>query len=321
MGIRTSFAERFGLTYPIVLAPMGGISGGRLAAAVSNAGGLGLVGGGYGDPAWLETELPIARGGTQRPWGVGFITWHAGIEAVRLALRYQPDVFFLSFGDPRPFAALIKDAGCALICQVQDAEAAQQAKAAGADGIVAQRTEAGGHGALRATLPLVPSVADTVAPTPVLAAGGIADGPGLAAALMLGAEGAAVGTRFYACRESLGHPDAKHRIVAAGGGDTVRTRVFDVVRGYAWPAPFTGRALRNRFTARCAGRDDELARSLDEERPRYQAAVAAGDFETAVIWAGEGVDLIADAPSAAEIVQRIGTEAERRLGMATGLIV
>ena len=321
MGIRTPFAERFSLTYPILLAPMGGIAGGRLAAAVSNAGGLGLVGGGYGDLEWLETELALARQGTRRPWGVGVITWHAGIEAVKLALRFRPDVFFLSFGDPRPFAALIKDAGCALICQVQDVDAAQQAKAAGADIIVAQGTEAGGHGAVRAVLPLVPSVADAVAPTPVLAAGGISEGRGLAAALMLGAQGAVVGTRFYACQESLGHPSAKRRIVGADGGDTVRTHMFDVVRGYAWPAPFTGRALRNRFTARWAGRDDELARSLDEERPRYQAAAAAGDFETAVVWAGEGVDLIADVPSAAEIVQRIGREAERRLGMASGLIV
>src|SRR5919201_6604433 len=126
---------------------MGGIAGGRLAAAVSNAGGLGLVGGGYGDRAWLRTELELARAGTQRPWGVGLITWHANREVVDLALSYRPTAFLLSFGDARPYALAIKAAGCTLICQVQDVEAARAAVAAGADLLVAQGTEAGGHGA------------------------------------------------------------------------------------------------------------------------------------------------------------------------------
>ena len=130
---------------------MGSVAGGRLAAAVSNAGALGLVGGGYGDPDWMRTELSIAREGTARPWGVGLITWHATIETVELALSYEPHAFFLSFGDPRPFVPAIKEAGCALICQVQDVEDARDATAAGADIIVAQGTEAGGHGADRST--------------------------------------------------------------------------------------------------------------------------------------------------------------------------
>jgi nitronate monooxygenase len=321
MGIRTPFGEQFGLTYPIVLAPMAAVSGGRLAAAVSNAGGLGLVGGGYGDPDWLEAQLPVVRDGTSHSWGIGLITWIANRHIVELALRFQPHVFFLSFGDPRPFAPMIKDAGCVLICQVQDVDAAIQAKAAGADVIVAQGTEAGGHGALRATLPLVPAVADAVAPTPVLAAGGIADGRSLAAALLLGAQGAVIGTRFFACEESLGLPAAKQRICAAKGGDTVRTRIFDVVRGYAWPAAFTGRALRNRFTAQWAGREEALAQVAERERPGYQAAAAAGDFDTAVVFAGEAVDLIHDVPSAAELVRRIGVGAEARLKAGPSLIV
>src|SRR3712207_775304 len=226
----TALTEKFGLEYPIVSAPMGAVAGGRLAAAVSNAGALGLVGGGYGDPDWMRAELSLAREGTARPWGVGLITWHATQEAVELALGYEPHAFMLSFGDPGPFVPAIEEAGCALICQVQSVEDAHAAKAAGADIIVAQGTEAGGHGAQRSTLPLVPAVVDAVVPTPVLAAGGITDGRGLAAALMLGAHGALMGTRFYAATEALGHERAKERIVSATGDETRRTRVFDVVR-------------------------------------------------------------------------------------------
>ena len=119
MAIRTPLTDLFGLTYPIVLAPMAMVSGGQLASSVSNAGGLGLVGGGYGDPAWLERELKIVSGATHEKWGAGLITWHATSETVELVLSYHPDVFFLSFGDARPFIPLLKDAGCSLVMQVQ----------------------------------------------------------------------------------------------------------------------------------------------------------------------------------------------------------
>ncbi len=320
MGIRTALTVKFGLEYPIVSAPMGSVAGGRLAAAVSNAGALGLVGGAYGDPDWLRTELSKVRSGTTRPWGVGLITWHATPEAVELALSYEPHAFMLSFGDPRPFAPAIKGAGCTLICQVQDVEGGKAAEAAGADLIVAQGTEAGGHGAERSTLPLVPAMVDAVAPTPVLAAGGIADGRGLAAALMLGAQGALMGTRFYASTEALGHGSAKERIVAARGRDTKRSRVFDIVRRHAWPRPYTGRAIRNRFMERWVGREDDLGETLDEETSRFRAAVTAGDFETAMVWAGEGVDLISDVVPAGELVRRIGAESEASLRHASDLL-
>ena len=188
--IVTALTEMFGLQHPIVLGPMGSVSGGHLAAAVSNAGGLGLVGGGYGDPAWLRTELSRVKAETSRPWGVGLITWSIDRSVLDLALSYRPDAFLLSFGDPRPYAPAIKSAGCKLICQVQDVEQARVARDAGADLIVAEGTEAGGHSGARATLPLVPAVVDAVTPIPAVAAGGIADGRGLAASLMLGAHGA-----------------------------------------------------------------------------------------------------------------------------------
>src|SRR5918997_6885476 len=148
---------------------MGAVAGGRLAAAVTNAGALGLVGAGYGDPDWMRTELSTARSEASRPWGVGLITWHATQETVELALSYEPHVFMLSFGDPGPFVPAIREAGCTLICQVQSVEDGQAAREAGADIIVAQGTEAGGHGADRATPPLVPPGVDAGGPTPVLA--------------------------------------------------------------------------------------------------------------------------------------------------------
>jgi nitronate monooxygenase len=321
MPIRTALTEALGLDVPVVLAPMGRVAGGRLAAAVSNAGGLGLVGGAYGDPEWLHRELSLVRAETDRPWGVGLITWYASREVVELALNYHPAVFLLSFGDVRPYADVIKAAGCTLLCQVQEVEAAREAVAAGADFVVAQGSEAGGHGAVRATLPLVPAVVDAVAPVPVLAAGGIADGRGVAAALMLGAHGVMIGTRFSAASESLTHEQAKARIVAAHAADTDRTRVFDIIRGYrAWPAPYTARAVRNDFFARWHGREGALEAALESEMPPYQQAMAEGDFETALIFAGEAVDLIDAVVPAAELVQRIGVEAEVRLRDGLGLL-
>jgi nitronate monooxygenase len=219
----------------------------------------------------------------------------------------------LSFGDASPFSSRIKAAGALLMVQVQDVDAARAARDAGADLIVAQGAEAGGHGATRGTLPLVPAVVDAVAPTPVLAAGGIADGRGLAAALALGAEGALIGTAFCATDESLMHARAKERLLAATGAETIRTRVFDIVRGYEWPAPYTGRALRNRFTERWHGHERELAEALDTEQPAYALARDRGDTETALVWAGEGVDLVRGTAPAAEVLGRIAAEAEDRI--------
>lgn len=319
MGLKTPLTELLGLTYPIVLAPMGAVSGGELAAAVSNAGGLGLVGGGYGDRQWLSRELCLAATNARDRWGVGLITWHASHEAVELALSYRPKVFFLSFGDPRPYIRAIKDAGCVLILQVQDIEAAREAKAQGADIVVAQGAEAGGHGAIRATLPLVPAVVDAVDPLPVLAAGGIGDGRGLAAALALGAAGALIGTRFCAANEALTHPGAKQRLVSAQGAQTMRTRVFDTARGYTWPPPYTGRALRNTFMSKWHDRDAALTADR-AELERYRAAAQAGDFDTALVWAGECVDMIDRIEPAGAIVQRIGLEAEEWLQRAPKLV-
>ena len=185
---------------------------------------------------------------------------------------------------------------------------------------MAQGTEAGGHGGSRATLPLVPAVVDAVAPVPVVAAGGIADGRGLAAALMLGAAGAMIGTRFHATEESIGHDRAKARIVAAQGNETQRTRIFDIARQHAWPQPWTGRALYNHFLERWQGREAELEAAMEREGPAFQAAQKAGDFDTVMVWAGEAVDLVDGVEPAGASLRRIGAEAEVRLRAAAALL-
>lgn len=321
MPIRTPFTDLFELDHPVALAPMGGVAGGRLAAAVANAGGLGLVGGGYGDPDWVEREVALAARDAARAWGVGFITWHLDPEVLDLALRFRPAAVMLSFGDVGPYAGPVRDAGARLVCQVTGLDEAREAVAAGADLIVAQGTEAGGHGADRSTLPLVPAVVDAVRPTPVLAAGGIADGRGLAAALGLGAQGALVGTRLYASPEALGHPAVKERLVAASGGETTRrgTDVFDAVRGYAWPERYSGRALRNAFQEQWAGRADELVADAGE-RERFRRAAQEGDVDTAVVFAGEDVDLIPALEPAANVVASMSASAEQVLRDLSRLI-
>lgn len=322
MPLHTRLTERFGLVHPIIGAPMGFVGGGRLAAAVSQGGGLGLIGGGYGDATWLDREFIEA--GNARV-GCGFITWSLAKNPVLLdaVLARAPAALMLSFGDPAPFAHQIKQANVPLICQVQTLSHARQAVAAGAEIIVAQGTEAGGHGASRASLTLLPEVADYLAAaapdTLLVAAGGIADGRGLAAALMLGADGALIGSRLMASEEVLLHPDIRDAIVAAEGDATVRTRVVDIVRNFPWPPSFTGRVLKTRFVMDWNGREDVLARSatLAQEADRYRSAFAAGDTENTGVFVGEAAGLIHDVRPAREIVQRIAEQAEDLLARAT----
>lgn len=313
MPLATALTRRLGIKYPVLLAPMDVVANARLTAAVSAAGGLGILGGGYGERDWLVRELESLQRSKAR-FAVGFITWSLAKQPqlLDLALDARPVAIMLSFGDPRPFADRIKRAGALLICQVQSVALAKDALAAGADILVAQGTEGGGHGGSRGLVSLVPEIVDTAGPgTPVVAAGGIADGRGLAAALMLGASGILMGTRFYATQESPAAPAAKERIRAATGDDTLRSIVFDISRRNVWPAPFTGRCLRNEHLDRWYGREMELLRHQDAEAPRYAAARSEGNFNVAAVIAGESSGLIRDEPPAAEIVERIVSEASR----------
>lgn len=315
MALRTNLTELLGIRHPVLQAPMGGTAGGRLASAVSAAGGLGLIGGGRSDAEWLEREFAAA--GNERI-GCGFITWGLANhpELLDRALDHSPAAVMLSFGDAAPFIPRIRSAGALAICQVQSLSQARRVLDEGADIIVAQGSEAGGHGSLRATLPLVPAVADAVAAAgrevPVVAAGGIADGRGLAAVLMLGAAGVLVGTRFHVSEESLLSVVAKQRIVDASGDDTVRTKIFDIAIGGEWPQEYTGRVLPNRFSDKWRSREAALAAD-QAELARYAAARAASNFDIAANYAGEGVDLIRAIEPAGEIVARLVAEAEAAL--------
>ena len=325
--IRTRLTERFGLAVPIVSAPMALVAGGRLAAAVSRAGGLGLIGGGYGGALGGEPPLEDEwRAAGNEPVGVGFILWALGERRDAIldgALAREPRAMFLSFpetaGDLDTPARRVRDAGVPLIVQAQTLELAHRALDLGADAVVAQGTEAGGHGGARATLPFVPEVADLAArhapDALVLAAGGIADGRGLAAALMLGADGAVVGSRLWASAEALTPPSHIARALAASGDDTVRTRRIDRARGVPWPADYSFRTLRNRFTDEVAA--DEP--SFGEAAVRYAEARDADDAETVVAVAGEATGLIADRAPAGEIVARMGAEAAAALRRGASL--
>ena len=314
MPIATSLTRLLEIEHPILLAPMDVIAGSRLVAAVSGAGGFGILGGGYGEKTWLEQET-AKLASLSAPFGIGFITWSLAKrpELLDIALAAKPSAIMLSFGDPAPFAAKIKSAGARLICQVQDEAIARQALEAGADILVAQGTEAGGHGASRTTVDLVPAIVDLAASVPVVAAGGIADGRGLAAMMMLGASGVLLGTRFYASREADGAEEAKRRICAASSGSTVRGIIFDLSRNNIWPAPFTGRCLVNDHARRWIGREVELMQNVATVAAEYAAAKETGNFDIAAVIAGEAVGLIHDIPPAAEIVERIAIEAEQLL--------
>lgn len=311
--ISNRFTRTLQIRHPIVSAPMAFAGGGALAAAVSRAGGLGLIGGGYGDPGWLSEQFAAA--GDARI-GVGFITWSLRKSPSLLTdvlKAHRPAAVMLSFGDPRPFVDEIRAAGAKLICQCQEIAHVMDAVEVGADVVVAQAAEAGGHGALRGALSFVPEAADYLAAhapdTMLLAAGGIADGRGLAAALMLGAEGVLLGTRLWASNEALVKPLHHAAILEADGDGTLRTSVPDIARQIPWPRGFTARIRRNAFTDRWHGREAELESSIAVEAPRYRQAFEQGDPENAAVWFGEAAGLIHAIEPAGEIVRRMADEA------------
>jgi nitronate monooxygenase len=327
--LNTRFAQRFQLSTPIALAPMALATGGALAAACAQAGALGLVGGGYGDLAWtqreysLATELLRCDAASHAHLGCGFITWKLdeNAEALDWVLTQKPCAIMLSFGDPRPYAARIQAAGAQLICQVQRMDQVPQAIEAGAAVIVAQGGEAGGHGANalegRSTFTLVPEIADYLAAhspkTLLLAAGGIADGRGLAAALMLGADGVLIGSRLWATTESLAATGAKTQATQTNGDGTARSEVFDILRRKNWPAPYDFRAIRNDLHRLLESDMAALKAAPDAARASYDEGMKAGDFSRAHATVGEVVGLITDVPNAGELIARVSKQAVHTL--------
>jgi nitronate monooxygenase len=327
--LHTRLTERFGLAHPILSAPMAFVSGGALAGAVSRAGGLGLLGGGYagllpGEPE-LCKELALLQG--QR-CGVGFITWALQQRPWvldELLERFTPACLVLSFGDPRPWARRLQQDRIPLLCQVQTLQQARLAIEAGAAAIIAQGQEAGGHGGGRGLFPLVPELADHLArhapDTLLLAAGGIADGRGLAAALLLGADGVVMGSRFVACTAALAPPAALQRILQASGDETVRTTIIDALRGVSWPEEFSFRVLRNALTAQWAHREAEAMAARGSWSARYEEARKQQDYDTAAVVVGEAVGLIQDVQDAHFIIRHTVEQAATLLGQKAGILV
>jgi nitronate monooxygenase len=314
--ISTRLTERFGIRHPIVCAPMAYVAGGALAAAVSRAGGLGIVAGGYagtvgGEPD-LEAELARAKPGK---FGVGFITWALARTPTMLtkALQHSPSCVFLSFGDPRPFAADIRDASASLICQVQFLSQIDMALEAGASAVVVQGTEAGGHGATRSTFPFVPEAADYLKQrspkTLLIAAGGIADGRGLAAALILGADGVVVGSRFWASAEALTPKAHTDKAIGKTGDSTIRTKVLDALRGVPWPREYSFRFLKNKLTDEWADREAEAFHAIGTLSTKYAQARAQNDLDTCAVTCGEALGLLRDRPTAESIVNSMVAQA------------
>ncbi|MGN6576475.1 MAG: NAD(P)H-dependent flavin oxidoreductase [Nocardioides sp.] len=314
--IRTWLTERFDLAVPVVGAPMAGPGEGRLAAAVSAAGGLGMVGvNASRDAGWIAEQAALARGNGTRPFGLGLMAWAlednpAQLEAV---IAEQPALVSVSFGPVERYVGPLRQAGIPVGTQVGTVDEARRAVDAGVDLLVARGGEAGGHGRNEvATLPLLQAVLDRV-DVPVLAAGGIATARGLAAVMAAGAVGGWVGTALLGCTEAGNTAAARARLLAADETGTGYGRVFDVALGLGWPEEYGARGLRNDYFDRWRHRLDELAAD-PAAREELRAARQAGDYDTAYLYAGQGVgllererpvaDLLADLAGAEELLRR-----------------
>jgi len=313
--ITTSLCPLLGITHPILNASMAGTATGKLAAAVSEAGGFGMIGGTtpHG-PEWLREQIHLARSLTTRPFGVGFISSFPETEALaRVALDEGVAAINHSFADPSPFVEATHAAGAKLFVQVQTLELAIRAKEAGADVIIAQGSDAGGHAGLVGTFALLPAIVDAVAPVPVIAAGGIADGRGLAAALLLGAQGAWMGTRFVASHEWGGGTWEQEAVLKATSDDTIQTRIYDLIGERPFPVENPDRMLRNAFIEQWNDRESEIPEHRDSLQEVIERGNERADVSVAGISAGVASGLITSALPAGEIIRTIVQEAETLL--------
>jgi len=321
--IHTHLCDLLGIDHPILNAPMSGTATAALAVAVSNAGGFGMIGGtSRGGPDWLRTQIRAARAKTDRSFGVGFISSFPNVDdLVQVALDEQVAVINHSFADPTPYVAAAHAQGVRVFAQVQSLAQAQRAAKAGVDAIIAQGTEAGGHTGIAGTLALLPAVVDSVGDIPVLAAGGIADGRGLAAVLMLGAAGVSLGTRFVASDEWGGGAWEQQAVLAATTDDTIRTSVYDQVRGATFPVDIADRVLRNRFNTTWDGCTTAIREQQAELQRELETGAKAHDKDVVDISAGLAVGLIRTLEPAGLIVQRIIAEAEQLLRQRPAALV
>ena len=299
-----------GIEIPILQGGMSTYTSAELVAAVSNAGALGIIGSLGRSVDDLRNEIRLVRSMTSKPFGVNHVVCLIDDENFELTLAQRVPVLSLSWGHSADLVDRAHEAGMKVVHQVTTPEEAGVVVTEGADVVVAQGTEGGGHvGSSMSTMALVPQAVDVVRPTPVLAAGGIADGRGLAAAIMLGAQGVLMGTRFLATVECHGRGHSKDVLLNSLGSQTLASKFYDDVLGIQWPGSVL-RAVRNPLLDEWARRPDEWARVAEEVRPQLRAAVDNGDF----VMAGESVGLVHEILPAAEVVKRIASEAEALLG-------
>ena len=323
--LRTPFTQALGLQYPVLSAPMSYHSGGTLAAAVSKAGGLGTFGGTNDMGAdWTREQIAYIRSQTDNLFGVGFITQliEHNPTNFEIALEERVPVVIFSFADPRPWLPMARDAGAFTICQVQSLELARLAVEAGADALLAQGNEAGGHTGQINLLPLLVDLVESYPQTPTLAAGGITSGRALAGVLAAGAVGASLGTALLPTPEAVEVPDAfKERIVLSDGQDTVFTRLYDLLGTRPWPPGIAGRVYLNRLVREWDGRDDEILAHREELASDVAAGRARQDPEVSSVYMGQGAGQVNAIRPAAEVVREICDGAEALLKEVLGNVL
>ncbi|MGZ6826676.1 MAG: NAD(P)H-dependent flavin oxidoreductase, partial [Mycobacteriales bacterium] len=301
--MRTWLTERFGIEVPVVAAPMAGVSTGRLAAAVTAAGGLGMLGiGPTSTPEKVREQCAVAR--EAGPFGVGLMAWALAQDdrLVDVVAQEAPALVSVSYGPYDRWVGRLQAAGAVVATQAGTLAEAVAAERAGCDVVVARGGEGGGHGRDDvATLPLLQAVLDAVQ-VPVLAAGGIGTARGLAAVLATGAAGAWVGTAFLTCTEAATSPPARAALLAAEDTGTAYGWVFDVAQRLGWPPEYGGRALRNAFFDRWAGREDALAAD-DAAAEELARGRREGDLDVAYVYAGQGAGLLRQERPAADVVR------------------
>ena len=311
--LRTRICTLLGIEHPIVLGGMGNATSPELVAAVSTAGGLGVLGATRQNPEELARDAAAIRAATTRPFGLNLLLFMERPGQYDALLAARPKVISTAWAaleqDLGGYVARAHAVGALAMHMISTVAEAKVAARAGADIIVAQGTEGGGHIGLMGTMPLVPMVVSAVAPIPVLAAGGVADGRGLAAALALGADGVLLGTRFLATDESPIAKGFKQAILDSDGHDTLVTDIPDVASGNTWPGAYV-RVRRNRFIEEWMGRDNELRRRRVEVSAQLRQAAQAGDPDRGAVMIGQTAGLIDRIEPAADLVRQISRDAE-----------
>lgn len=311
--IHTRICDLLGIMHPIVLGGMGSATSASLVAAVSKGGGLGTLGASGMSAAQVRAEAKAIRAATEKPFAINHLLFEVDEEGFAATLEARPAVIAFAWPhsnqDLHAYFQRAHDAGSKVMYMAGEVPQAVKAAAAGADVIVAQGTEGGGHVGWMASMSLVPMVVKAVASLPVLAAGGIADGRGLAAALALGADGVLLGTRMLATEESPLHPNMKQAIVDSDGHDTVLTEIPDIATGRVWPGAMA-RARRNAFIERWAGREWALRQRYREVGKAALEARRAGDVDNAPLLFGQDAGLIDSIRPAGEIIESMVAEAE-----------